>query len=200
MNIVPRQTDPSTIAQALQKGLVVVIPTDTVYGIAALARNQAAVERIYAIKQRPKSPDKPLAVLMPNDMQLIESWVVIPDEHRSFIQQHWPGDYTFVLPMKPERVGTLALQGATLGIRVPNHAELLQVLATVGEPVTATSVNRSGGESLHDMADIVALFQGAESAQALGTPDLLWDWGALPDKPVSHVINLTGKKPRIIRL
>lgn len=124
--------------EQLRDGKVVVVPTDTVYGLAARFDCRKAVERIYELKGRDFK--KPLAILGASKEQLdrfVLEWVDV----------EWPGAITIVVPCKnvPEWVNS-GLQ--TIGLRIPDHKELLEVIEEVG-PIVATSANRSGETEDH---------------------------------------------------
>ena len=190
MKILPATTDSAEIASAVCAGNVVVVPTDTIYGLICDATNELAIARIIAMKQRDAT--KPMGVFMPDDIGLIEEWVTIPDQHRAYIVSSWPGAITCVLPLKQ----SLPYQGNTLGVRVPAHEQLLAAVAGVGGPVLQTSVNRSGEAPLIDSESIREYFEHTESKHA---PDLLWDYGMLSSSSASKVVDLTNNEPIILR-
>jgi L-threonylcarbamoyladenylate synthase len=130
------------VAAALAAGGAVVLPTDTVYGLAALPRDHAATDRLFALKGR--SAHTPLAVLCADVDQVLE--LVDPAVEalvRAAGQRWWPGPLTLVLP---RRIGVHLYLGepdTTIGVRIPDHPLVRAVAATVG-PVAATSANRHG--------------------------------------------------------
>lgn len=132
-------------AEALAEGGVIVLPTDTVYGLAARLDSPAAAEMIYDLKGRPD--DKALQVLVPD-----VSWLSRLAEPRAaatvLAEAFWPGALTIVVPDRG---------GATIGLRAPDHALAQAVLAAAG-PLRATSANRSGEPTPHELSDIVELF------------------------------------------
>jgi release factor glutamine methyltransferase len=126
---------------ALDAGAVIGLPTDTVYGIAARWDLAAGIRRLFAAKQR--SPEHPVAVLF-SSVAAIES--ALPDLDRTaagVLAALLPGPYTFVVATsvpRPELVGT----SDSLGVRMPDHPDLLRLLAAVEVPLAATSANLSG--------------------------------------------------------
>jgi len=130
------------VAAALAAGGAVVLPTDTVYGLAALPRDHAATDRLFELKGR--SAHTPLAVLCADIDQVLE--LVDPSVEalvRAAEQRWWPGPLTLVLP---RRIGVhlyLGEPATTIGVRIPDHALVRAVAAAVG-PVAATSANRHG--------------------------------------------------------
>jgi L-threonylcarbamoyladenylate synthase len=130
------------IAAALAAGGAVVLPTDTVYGLAALPRDHAATDRLFELKGRPDR--MPLAVLCAEVGQVLElvdpsATALVTEAARRW----WPGPLTLVLP---RRIGVHLYLGeptTTIGVRIPDHDVVRAVAATVG-PVAATSANRHG--------------------------------------------------------
>jgi L-threonylcarbamoyladenylate synthase len=139
-------SDAQGIAQAvalLKAGEGVVLPTETVYGLAADATNAQAVARIYALKGRPAF--NPLIVHVQNLEQAL-NLVDMPICAQLLAQAFWPGPLTLVLPAKiPTPIAPLVQAGLpTLGVRVPAHPLFQAVLYAMGKPLAAPSANRSG--------------------------------------------------------
>ncbi len=130
-------------ASALKSGEVIVIPTETVYGIAADARNNAAVKRIYEIKGRPYT--KPLQ-LMAYNLEQARKYLKFTDREENIAKSLLPGPLTMILEKK---VNLLAKEintiNNTMGLRIPNHTTLLSLLELIDFPIVATSANISGG-------------------------------------------------------
>jgi L-threonylcarbamoyladenylate synthase len=126
---------------ALEAGAIVVIPTDTVYGVAALPRVSGAIEAIFTAKGRPT--DKPLPVLGASAADL--ATVVDFDERaHDLVRRFWPGPLTLVLPRARGFDVDLGGTGsAGVGVRVPAHDRALDLLARTG-PLAVTSANKSG--------------------------------------------------------
>lgn len=128
---------------------VVIIPTDTVYGLACLYDDIRAVERIYAIKRRER--DKPMAILVPS-FRAAAPLVKNPDRLRPYADEYWPGAVTFITE-KSERVPDEVTSGKpTVGLRMPAHPDLLSLLKHTG-PLVATSLNYSDEPPIHAFAD-----------------------------------------------
>jgi L-threonylcarbamoyladenylate synthase len=123
----------------LKKGEVVAIPTETVYGLAADATNDAALKKIFAIKQRPA--DHPLIVHI-GDMSQVNDWVtVFPDAAVRLAQAFWPGPLTLVLPAKSHVSRVVRGDESTVALRIPNHPVALALLQQSGLCVAAPSAN-----------------------------------------------------------
>ena len=142
-------------AAILDAGGLVSFPTETVYGLGADARNDAAVAGIYAAKGRPSF--NPLIVHLA-DMETAERYCVFDDTARELAQAFWPGALTLVLPLKAEAgVSKLVTAGLeTLAVRVPDHPVATGLLAAFGGPVAAPSANPSGRISPTTAAHVVA--------------------------------------------
>ena len=124
----------------LQNGEVVAIPTETVYGLAADARNDNALRQIYAIKQRPAN--NPLIVHIA-DVNQVNDWASeFSPLAQKLAQAFWPGPFTLVLPAKPHVSNILRGNQSTVALRVPNHALTLQLLKQSGLALAAPSANK----------------------------------------------------------
>jgi L-threonylcarbamoyladenylate synthase len=149
---------PEAIAEAARivaAGGIVAVPTETVYGLAADARDGAAVARIYAAKGRPSF--NPLIVHVA-DAAAARSLAVFDDRADRLATAFWPGPLTLVLPLRPGAgVAALATAGlATVAVRVPAGRAMRALLAATGAPLAAPSANASGGISPTRAGHVVA--------------------------------------------
>jgi len=146
-------------AAALAAGHPVVIPTDTVYGIAVVAEDPAATARLFEVKQRPTAAALP--VLVADADQAFALCGDVPELARRLAERHWPGGLTLVLP---RRAGLdLDLGGAddgTIGVRVPDHPVPVELARRVG-PLAATSANLHGQPTPPTAAEVVEQLGGA---------------------------------------
>lgn len=124
----------------LQRGDVVAIPTETVYGLAADARNESALQKIYAIKERPAN--NPLIVHIANRHQVINWATQFPELAQKMASAFWPGPLTIVLDAKPEVSKTLTAGQETVALRVPQHLLTLALLEKSGLGLAAPSANK----------------------------------------------------------
>ena len=133
-------------ADAIRAGGIVAVPTETVYGLAADARDGAAVARIYAAKGRPSF--NPLIVHVP-DLAAAERLAVFDTSARALAAAFWPGPLTLVLPLKPDAgiTGIVTAGLDTIAIRVPAHRAMQALLRETGAPLAAPSANASGAIS-----------------------------------------------------
>ncbi len=128
----------SEIKAVLKGGGIAVLPTETVYGIAARADNSAAIDRIYAVKGR--DFDKPLAVCVGNISQA-ETLAVFSPLAKALAAKFWPGPLTLVLPARHKRLDARCYHGQTIALRCPD-SDWRKTLAKT--PLALTSANRSG--------------------------------------------------------
>ena len=170
---------------AVRRGLPVVLPTDTVYGLCALATEEAT-ERMYALKGRP--PGQPTALLAATVEQLLEA---VPELDARILRALLPGPFTLVLPNPEQRYPWLTGDApAAIGVRVPDLPRAAHVVVAAAGPIVATSANLPGGPDPRRLEDVPAELR--EHAAALV------DGGELPGTP-STVVDLTADEPRIIR-
>lgn len=172
----------------LRQGGVVVYPTDTLYGLGALATIDVAVERVFRLKRRP--PDKALPLLISKADEM-EALAIASPRAWAAARRFWPGALTIVLP-KALGFHSLALAGGdTVALRVPNHPVALALIAGAGGPITGTSANVSEGPG-----PVTA----QEAHRQLGDAvDMYIDAGPCPGGVGSTVLDLTGPRPVILR-
>jgi L-threonylcarbamoyladenylate synthase len=173
--------------RVLRSGGLVAFPTDTVYGVGALAFDADAVERLYWAKERPA--DKAIPILLGGTTGVAEVAENVPDMALKLAEHFWPGPLTLVVG-KSRRVPTSVASGGTIGIRVPDHAVALALLQAAG-PMAVTSANVSG--------HIPARTAGEVLQQLEGKIDLVVDGGITPGGVASTVLDCTSDSPRILR-
>lgn len=141
------------------EGQPVAVPTETVYGLAADARNAEAVARIYAAKGRPDF--NPLIVHVP-DLAAAEMLGLFGDVERTLAAHFWPGPLTLVVPRTVNcPVASIATAGLdTIALRVPRHRAMQALLAETGAPLAAPSANASGGVSPTRAEHVLATLDG----------------------------------------
>ena len=182
------ESDAITQALAvLRRNGVVAFPTDTVYGVGALAFQPEGIERLFAVKDRPKSLAIPVLIASVDDLEAVS-----PDPGETALklgERFWPGPLTLVVPRHPDLPAELS-QSLTIGVRVPDHPIALAVLREAG-PLAVTSANRSGGENTYTAEEVFA--------QLGGRVDLIVDGGTTPGSVPSTVVDLTGDEVEILR-
>lgn len=156
-------------AHVLSEGRLVMLPTETVYGLAADASNAAAVAAIFEAKGRPRF--NPLIAHVA-DAAGAEAIAVLDAKGRALADAFWPGPLTIVAPVRDrEKVCDLARAGLdSVAVRVPGHAKARAVLAAFGGPVVAPSANRSGRPSPTTFFDALEETGKAVSAAVDGGP------------------------------
>jgi L-threonylcarbamoyladenylate synthase len=143
-------TDVGRAAEAIERGELVVYPTETVYGLGADALDPAAVERVYDAKGRDRSD--PISMAVP-DIEDALAYTAPTARERRFIHEFLPGPVTVVVERR-ERVPDVLTAGRDrVGVRVPDH-ELALALLAEASPLTATSANTSGHPSARTVADL----------------------------------------------
>ncbi|MDP8927786.1 MAG: L-threonylcarbamoyladenylate synthase [Actinomycetota bacterium] len=175
-------------AAALGAGRVVVLPTDTVYGVAADAFNPAATARIFLAKAR--SRRFPLPVLVHSPAQLAGIVPEVPAAGEWLMAAYWPGPLTLVLPAQDNLAWDLGDSAGTVAVRMPLDEVALDVIRAVG-PLAVTSANRSGEPAANDVTAARA---------ALGdNVDVYVDDGPRRNATPSTIIDLTRSEPLLIR-
>lgn len=216
------KTDPSKpeeqivnkIVESLNKGSIVILPTETVYTFAVDATNEKAVKTVYEIKQRDFS--KPMHVVV-SSLEKAEEYVYVNKEAEKLAKAFLPGPLTIILNKKqpsgsqpffePETFRTAGLGRTptlpdiltsglpTLGIRIPNMALILEVARIFRKPFTTTSANVSGGENPYTIDDVLEQL----TQKTRNKIDLAVDVGKLPKVNPSTIVDLTKQPYAILR-
>ena len=175
-------------ASALRRGELVVLPTDTVYGVGADAFSPSAVTRLLAAKGRGR--DMPVPVLIGSTRTLDGVATDLPVQGRALVEAFWPGALTLVCRVQPSLEWDLGEARGTVAVRMPLHPVAIELLGDVG-PTAVSSANRTG----HPPATT------AEEAQdQLGdTVAVYLDAGPAGDPVPSTIVDVTGARPRLLR-
>lgn len=173
------------VIDILKNGGVAVLPTDTIYGLHALALNQQAVEKIYQIKHR--GEHKPLIILISDLSDLEKFGVEISPSVRNFLKELWPNPISVILPTNQK---THLHKGThSLAFRMPKNEALLNLLKQTG-PLVSTSANPEGQLPAQTIEEAKTYF--ADQV------DFYQDGGRLESQP-STVIKFADGKPEILR-
>ena len=141
---------------ALRRGEVVALPTETVYGLAADAASEDAIERLFQLKGRPSSVPLPLAVA---DVSWVTRWASVSDPRLEVLAQRWwPGPLTVVLPARDEVSRILTGGRTTLAVRIPDQDLAREVISRFGGAVALTSANVHGEQEARSAAEVSAVF------------------------------------------
>ncbi len=184
--------DPAAIAlaaEALQRGEVVALPTDTVYGLGAAVFHEAAVQALYEVKGRPEAKAIPLLLGDPGDVVAVAREV--PPVAERLMARFWPGPLTLVLPARAEVPAVVRAGGPTVAVRVPDHTAARALIQAVGAPLAVTSANRSGAPD--------ALATGEVLRQLGSRLHWLLDGGRSPGGRASTVVDVSVEPPAIRR-
>ena len=183
-----REAGVGRAAEVLARGGLVVLPTDTLYGLAADAFHIDGCRRVFAAKERERS--LPLPVLVRSPKQLAGLTPALPEVAERLIAAYWPGALTLVVPTVPDLVWDLGDAQGSVAVRMPADDVALAVIAAVG-PLAVTSANRSGRPGATSVA---------EALEQLGdTVDCYLDDGARTSAPASTIVDLTGAEARVLR-
>ena len=176
------------LVDKLASGGVVIMPTDTLYGLFCDALNPHALERVCKIKGRPAGRPMPVAVSGTDQAAGLVS--TVSTMANNLMKKFWPGALTLVLPAKDGLPGEIVMNGG-VGVRMPDHSLVLEVLRAVKCPLVATSANLTGEVAPVSLDDI--------SPSVLGQVDYVINAGPLRTQNASTVLDLTTNIPRIIR-
>lgn len=176
-------------AQLLRRGEIFALPTETVYGIAADARQGAAVRKIFEAKGRPQ--DNPLIVHVAGPEMLPGLVAEIPERAQLLISAFCPGPLTIIMPRGPEVADECCAGLDTVGIRMPSHPVAREVIRRSGCAFAAPSANLSGRPSPTNAQDVLADMDGRLP--------LILDGGECAVGVESTVVSVVGPKPTLFR-
>ena len=176
-------------ADILRNGGLVAVPTETVYGLAGNGLDPAVVERIYEVKGRPAQ--KPLSLMVPGKEAIAEYCEDVPPGAYVLAERFWPGPLTIVLKAKGHIPSIVLAGGDTVGLRCPDQADTLALLAECALPLAAPSANPSGAESPKTAGAVAAYFDG--------TIEAILDGGECTLGMESTVIDMTVLPFRVLR-
>ena len=175
-------------AAAVGAGSLVVLPTDTVYGIGADAFSPAAVDALLAAKGRGREMPSPVLIGRRGTLDGLVS--AVPPAARELVDAFWPGALTLVLRHAPSLVWDLGETRGTVAVRMPLHPLALELLERTG-PMAVSSANRSGAPAATTAAEAERQLGGAVAVYLDGGPGE----GAAP----STIVDCTGDVPRVLR-
>ena len=184
-----REGSIATTVDAVRRGEVVVIPTDTVYGIGADAFDPGAVAAVLTAKSRGR--EMPPPVLIPDARTVDGLARAVPEWARRLMEELWPGPLTLVLWAQPSLHWDLGETAGTVALRIPDDEIALDVLTETG-PLAVTSANRSGEPAATTVTDAAVQLGPAVAVYLDGGPRV----GQEP----STIIDATGELPVVLRL
>ncbi len=171
----------------LQNGGIVAFPTDTVYGLGALAFNNNAIESIYKAKNRPIEKAIPILIGDLSDFEKVAD--VIPNMALRFASRFWPGPLTCIVPKK-QTLPLAVSATSTVAVRIPDHVDARALLRVAG-PMAVTSANISGGQNPSTAQEVYD--------QLNGRIPLILDGGTTQGGIPSTLVDCTGELPMILR-
>lgn len=175
------------LADSLREGKILVLPTDTVYGLVCDVTNKKAVERLFKIKNR--DINNPIPVFV-RDLEMARQYVLIDKEQEVFLNKVWPGKTTAVLKRSGKEI--YGVEEDTLALRVPNYKLINDFLKIIDFPVSGTSANVSGMGSVTNVKYLLEQFKEER-------PDIIVDGGELGENKASTIIDLTQKPIKTLR-
>jgi len=175
-------------AKIIQAGGTVIFPTETVYGLGANAFNSESVKKIFKQKNRPMN--QPLAILI-SDISEAEALAEnISSKTLEIMKKHWPGPLTVVLKKKKNVSGIITGERNSVGLRMPDHPVILELIKESGVPIVATSANKHGNPPPKN---------AKEAEKELSDVDLILDGGECQIGIPSTVIDATVDPPKVLR-
>lgn len=176
------------ISEHIRSGKTVVFPTETCYGIAIDPTNQAAIDNLYKIKNRPH--DKNISFIF-KDIKQASMLAKINEQQEQILNKNLPGPFTFILESKAD----CPIKQFTIGVRIPNFGFTRNLSNKLNIPYSATSANISGMPSCYKIEDFIDQIKSINGFY----PDLIVDAGELPENKPSTVVDITKPSPLIIR-
>ena len=182
-------TDIEQAISILQRGGLVALPTDTLYGLGAHPFIDSAVRRLYDAKGRPDSKPVPLLLSSPDDLTLVSDQT--DGLAHALAAAFWPGALTLVVRCRADIPSLANGWGVTVAVRVPDHTVPRELCARLGAPITGTSANLGGGPNPTTAQDV--------ESQLGDKIDLIIDRGPCPGALPSTIVDVSGDSPAILR-
>ena len=176
---------------SLKRGDICALPSDTSYGLCARADDAEVTDKIYHIKNRSKNNS--LSVFV-KDLEMIGDIAILNEITKKIITKYLPGSYTFILKKKKIILDNISADKKTIGIRWIQSKLFDEIFNKIDFPITATSANISDQSPIYNPRDLTKIFKN----KAIG-PDLIVDAGVLDRLIPSTIVDLSSKKPRILR-
>lgn len=179
----------SQAADILRGGGIVLHPTETCYGFAVDVCQEAAVSKLYVLKQM--SLDKPSSVMV-SCLEAAQRYGVFSERALKLAEKYWPGPLTLVVPQVTDVPQMYMGVSHYIGLRVPDHRFTLQLLQDYASPLITTSANLSGRVQCYSVEDV---FQHIDQDSI----DCVVDGGVLLDRPPSTVVRVEGDQLHVLR-
>lgn len=170
-------------------GAVMAYPTETFYGLGAAGFSKKGLTRIYELKKRDRGKALPLIV---SDIDMVVSLTEgLPRAFLGLAREFWPGPLTLILEAAKAVPDFLSGPGHSIAVRISPVPWIRNLVRELAQPLTATSANLAGEESLSRPADVVRIF--------MGKVDVIVDGGPTSGGTPSTIVDLTGERPKIVR-
>jgi L-threonylcarbamoyladenylate synthase len=184
------------VAGEILKGEVVVLPTDTVYGLSTIVTSKKAIRKIYKIKKRTPKQQKHL-ILLVKSFCMVRNYCFLSAKQHSYLKERWvEGNKALTVILRGRRdyfrernidLFELISEDDCVAVRRPDNKFLLELIKAVGEPIVSTSLNITGEAELKDVSRIDKYFKEAN-------PDVIVDVGELPKQKPSRLEDLRDMK------
>jgi len=176
-------------ATVLRDGGIVVFPTETVYGLGALADSKFGPHEIFEVKVRPA--DLPIPLLVETE-DALDTWgSQVPEYAHRLAREFWPGAVTLVVKASDRVPRDFRAPDGTIGLRSPDHEVVLELLAASGGPIFATSANTHGNPAPGTFDEV--------EPRIIAAADMVLDGGETEHQMASTVVLCTGAEPQIVR-
>jgi L-threonylcarbamoyladenylate synthase len=180
--------DIDKIVEVIDNGGLVITPTDTIYGIMGDSLNEDVIRRVFEVKQRPYN--KPLLLLM-DSFEMVDNYTEeLSEMEKKLVKRFWPGLVTFILK-KNNNVSDLITSGSdTVGIRIPDNKDILEIISKLKRPVISTSANITG-------TPVITSTKLLEK-DLIDNIDYIYDGGVVNDVS-STIVKVVDNKVNILR-
>ena len=176
-------------ATVLRDGGIVVFPTETVYGLGALADSKFGPHEIFEVKVRPA--DLPIPLLVETE-DALDTWGAdTPEYAHRLAHKFWPGAITLVVKASEKVPRDFRAPNGTIGLRSPDHEVVKELIAAAGGPIFATSANTHGNPAPGSFDEV--------EPRILTAADMVLDGGETQHQQASTVVLCTGAEPEIVR-
>jgi tRNA threonylcarbamoyl adenosine modification protein (Sua5/YciO/YrdC/YwlC family) len=190
IEINPETPEPRKIRRAvdvLERGGIIAYPTDTCYGIGCDLFNKKAIDRLYQVKNMPRSHQLSFVC---RDLGDAARYAVLHDYEYRIMKQYLPGPYCFILTSTREVPKVVQTPRKHVGLRIPKHPIIQAIVAELGRPIISSTAAQPDAPPYVDARELNLDFRGL---------DLVIDGGAGGETPTT-VIDLTGNQPKIVRI
>ena len=179
------------IIEALKSGKEIVHGTDTCVGLAVDVFNEAAVAKVYEMKQM--SFDKPVSILC-SDLEMAEQYGVFSEKALELAKKYLPGALTLIVPRTDKLPEWINSGLDSVGIRIPADESSLQMVRELGNPITTTSCNVSGEKVCESVDEVIGMF-----GNYMESGDVVLAFEERSSQKVSTVVKVDGDKVRVLR-